>query len=83
MKKLPGTCLAGGGANGLELRRSLWLEAGSAWCQWPRGAWRSSCLHRIMLFLYTAFCKGFRRGKGFGSSFWLLLGSAMGPRCVC
>ena len=29
MEKLPGTCLAGGGANGLELRRSLWLEAGS------------------------------------------------------
>ena len=29
MEKLPGTCLAGGGANELELRRSLWLEAGS------------------------------------------------------
>ena len=29
MKKLPGTCFAGGGANVLELRRSLWLEAGS------------------------------------------------------
>ena len=29
MEKLPGTCFAGGGANGLELRRSLWLEAGS------------------------------------------------------
>ena len=29
MKKPPGTCFAGGGANGLELRRSLWLEAGS------------------------------------------------------
>ena len=38
MEKPPGTCLAGGGANELELRRSLWLEAGSAWCQWPRGA---------------------------------------------
>ena len=39
MEKLPGTCFAGGGANELELRRSLWLEVGSAWCQWPRGAW--------------------------------------------
>ena len=29
MEKLPGTCLAGGGANELELRRSLWLEVGS------------------------------------------------------
>ena len=29
MEKLPGTCFAGGGANGLELRRSLWLEAGT------------------------------------------------------
>ena len=29
MEKLPGTCFEGGGANGLELRRSLWLEAGS------------------------------------------------------
>ena len=29
MEKLPGACFAGGGANGLELRRSLWLEAGS------------------------------------------------------
>jgi hypothetical protein len=29
MEKAPGTCFAGGGANGLELRRSLWLEAGS------------------------------------------------------
>ena len=29
MEKLPGTSFAGGGANGLELRRSLWLEAGS------------------------------------------------------
>jgi hypothetical protein len=29
MEKLPETCLAGSGANGLELRRSLWLEAGS------------------------------------------------------
>ena len=29
MEKPPGTCFAGGGANGLELRRSLWLEAGS------------------------------------------------------
>ena len=29
MEELPGTCFAGGGANGLELRRSLWLEAGS------------------------------------------------------
>ena len=29
MEKPPGTCLAGGGANELELRRSLWLEAGS------------------------------------------------------
>ena len=27
--QLPGLCSAGGGANGLELRRSLWLEAGS------------------------------------------------------
>ena len=29
MKKPPGTCFVGGGSNGLELRRSLWLEAGS------------------------------------------------------
>jgi hypothetical protein len=29
MKKPPGTSFAGGGANGLELRRSLWLKAGS------------------------------------------------------
>ena len=29
MEELPETCLAGGGANGLELRRPLWLEAGS------------------------------------------------------
>ena len=35
MEKLPGTCFAGGGANELELRRSLWLEAGSV-RQWRR-----------------------------------------------
>ena len=29
MEKLPGTCLAGGGANGLKIRRPLWLEVGS------------------------------------------------------
>ena len=29
MEKPPGTCFAGGAANGLELRFSLWLEAGS------------------------------------------------------
>ena len=29
MEKPPGTCFTGGDANGLELRRSLWLEAGS------------------------------------------------------
>ena len=29
MEKPSGTCFAGGGANGLELRRSLWLDAGS------------------------------------------------------
>ena len=29
MEKPPGTCFTGGGANGLELRRSLWLEVGS------------------------------------------------------
>ena len=34
MEKLPGTCFAGGGAR-LELRRSLWLEAGSV-RQWRR-----------------------------------------------
>ena len=35
MKKLPGTCFAGGGANELELRRSLLPEAGSV-RQWRR-----------------------------------------------
>ena len=30
MEKPPGTCFAGGGANGLELRRSLWLERAAA-----------------------------------------------------
>ena len=29
LEKPHGTCFAGGGANGLKLRRSLWLEAGS------------------------------------------------------
>ena len=29
MEKPPGTCFLGGGANGPELRRSMWLEAGS------------------------------------------------------
>ena len=29
MEKPPGTCFVGGDANGLELRRSLWVEAGS------------------------------------------------------
>ena len=29
MEKPSGTCFAGGGTNELELRRSLWLEAGS------------------------------------------------------
>jgi hypothetical protein len=31
----------------------------------------------------AVFCKGFRRGWGFGSGCRLLLGSAMGPRCAC
>ena len=43
----------------------------------------SSCLHRIKIFCSAVFCKGFRRGKGFGSGCWLFLGSAMGPRCAC
>ena len=29
IEKPSGTCFAGGGTNELELRRSLWLEAGS------------------------------------------------------
>ena len=29
MEKPPGACFAGGGTNELELRRSLWLQAGS------------------------------------------------------
>ena len=48
-----------------------------------RGGHGSSCLHRIMFFCSAVFCKGFRMGKGSGSSYWLLLGSAMGPRCAC
>ena len=32
MEKLPGNCFAGGGANGVGLRRSLWLEVGSVRC---------------------------------------------------
>ena len=36
-----------------------------------------------MFFCSAVFCKGFRRGKGFGSGCRLPLGSAMGPRCAC
>jgi len=43
----------------------------------------SSCRHRIMCFCSAVVCKGFRRGKGFGSGCQLLLGSVMGPRCTC
>ena len=38
---------------------------------------------RIMFFCSGVFCKGFIMGKVFGSGCWLLLGSAMGPRCAC
>ena len=48
-----------------------------------RGGHGSSCLHRIMLFCSAVFCKGLKYGRGFGSGCWLLLGSAMGPRCAC
>jgi hypothetical protein len=44
---------------------------------------RSSWLRRIMFFCSGVFCKGLRRGKGFGSSCSLPLGSAMGPGCAC
>ena len=47
------------------------------------GGMGPSYLHRIMFFCSTVFCKGFRMGKSFGSGYWLLLGSAMGPRCAC
>ena len=47
-----------------------------------RGGRGSSCLHRIVFFCSGVFCKGFKRGKGFGSGCWLPLGSAMGPRCA-
>ena len=42
-----------------------------------------SCLHRIMSFCCGVLIMGLRRGKGVGSNCWLLLGSAMGPRCAC
>ena len=48
-----------------------------------RGGHGSSCLHRIVFFCSAVFCKGFRRGKSFGSGCRLPLGSAMGPRCAC
>ena len=34
-------------------------------------------------FCSAVFCMGFKRGKGSESGCWLLLGSAMGPRCAC
>ena len=52
MEKSSGTCFADGGANGLELRRSLWLEVGSAWCQWPRGAWAPRAFTASCSFLW-------------------------------
>ena len=47
------------------------------------GGHRSPCLHCTMFFCSAVFCKGLKREKGLGSGCWLLLGSAMGPRCAC
>ena len=46
------------------------------------GGHGSSCLHRIMPFRSPVFCKGLRYGRGLGSGCWLLLESAIGPRCA-
>ena len=52
---------------------------GGCCLEWGHGP---SCLHRIVFFCSAVFCKGLRRGKDFGPGCWLLLGSAMGPRCA-
>ena len=39
------------------------------------------CLHCIMFFCPGVFCEGLKRGKGFRSGCWLLLGSTMGWLC--
>ena len=63
-----------------QVRRLWGVRGRAADCRLGRG---SPCRHHIMLFRSAVFCKGSRRGKGFGSGCWLPLGSAMGPRCAC
>ena len=77
MEKLPGTCFAGGGANELELRRSLWLEAGSAWCQWPRGAWVLVPSPHHVLLLWCLL-PGLQEGQGLQIGLLVALGECHG-----
>ena len=77
MEKPPGTCLAGGGANGLELRRSLWLEVGSAWCQWPRGAWALVPSPHHVLLLWCLL-PGPQEGQGLQIGLLVALGECHG-----
>ena len=45
------------------------------------GGMGPSYLHCIMFFCSGVFCQGLRRGKGFRSGCWLLLGSTMEWLC--
>ena len=41
------------------------------------------CLNHIVPFCSAVFCNRLKRGRSFGSCYWLLLVGAMGPRCAC
>ena len=71
MEKPPGTCFAGGGANELELRRSLWLEVGSAWCMGPRAS-----PHHVLLL--CCLFPGLQEGQGLQIGLLVALGGCHG-----
>ena len=79
---------AAGCSWGVPWGRGARVEVRQVWCvggvvPMAAGGMGPSWLRCIMFFCSGVFCKGFRRGKGFGSGCWLPLGSAMGPRCAC
>ena len=79
---------AAGSSRGVPWGRGACVEVRQVWCvgsvvPMAAGGIGPSCLRRIMFSCTGVFCQGFRRGKGFKSRCWLLLGSAMGPRCAC
>ena len=77
MEKLTGTCFVGGGTNGVGLRRSLWLEVGSAWCQWPRGAWVLVPSPHHVLLLWCLL-PGLQEGQGLQIGLLVALGERHG-----